>query len=97
MTVYAIAQIRIHDRPTYDRYAARFMAVLQRHGGRLLAADEAPLVVEGEWTADKLVLIAFADRTAFETWAGSPDYVEISRDRLAATTGTVILASGIGG
>ncbi|GAA0422499.1 DUF1330 domain-containing protein [Streptomyces luteireticuli] len=96
MTVYAIAQLTIHDRARYERYAARFLPVLERYGGRLLAADERPAVVEGEWEREKVVLIAFPDRDAFERWAGSAAYREISRDRTASTEGVVLLVRGVG-
>ena len=43
MPVYAIAQLTITDRMIYDRYQARFMGVLERYQGRLLAADENPV------------------------------------------------------
>ncbi|WP_103939949.1 DUF1330 domain-containing protein [Thermomonospora echinospora] len=95
MTVYALAQISIHDRRRYDAYVAGFMDVLTTYQGRLLAADERPEVVEGEWPHDKVILLSFRDRDAFETWANSPEYQEISKDRLAATTGVVILAKGL--
>jgi uncharacterized protein (DUF1330 family) len=45
--VYVIAQLSIHDRERYDRYAAGFMDVLRQFQGRLLVSDEAPRVVEG--------------------------------------------------
>jgi len=95
MTVYALAQISIHDRARYDRYVARFMDVFQRFEGRLLAADESPLVVEGAWAHQKVILMAFPNRTAFERWAHSPEYQEISKDRVASTTGTVLLVAGL--
>ena len=95
MTVYALAQISIHDRARYDRYAARFMDVFQRFEGRLLAADESPVVVEGVWAHKKVILMAFPDRSAFERWANSPEYQEISKDRIASTTGTVLLVAGL--
>jgi len=95
VTVYAIAQLRIHDRARYDRYAARFMPVLLKYGGRLLAADEQPAVVEGPWSGDKVVVMAFPDRETFTRWSTSPEYQEISRDRLAATEGVVLLVHGI--
>ena len=94
-TVYALAQLSIHDRARYDRYASRFLKVLERFEGRLLAADESPDVVEGEWTHQKVVLIAFPSRPAFERWASSPEYQEISKDRVASTTGTVLLVAGL--
>ncbi len=95
MSVYALAQISIHDRARYDRYASQFMGVLTAFDGRLLAADEAPRVVEGSWPHQKVVLIEFPDRAAFERWATSPQYTEIARDRIAATTGCVLLVAGL--
>jgi uncharacterized protein (DUF1330 family) len=35
-----VAQISIHDRARYDRYASQLMGVLAGFDGRLLAADE---------------------------------------------------------
>jgi uncharacterized protein (DUF1330 family) len=96
MTVYALAQIAIHDRAVYGRYQSRFMEVFGRFGGRLLAADESPAVVEGAWEFGKVILMSFPDEAAFNDWATSPAYEEIARDRKAAPTGTVLLVKGIG-
>ncbi len=74
MTVYAIAQLTITDRAAYNRYQSRFMSVMSRYKGRVLAADEHPQVVEGQWDAEKLVLLSFPDEAAFREWADSPDY-----------------------
>jgi uncharacterized protein (DUF1330 family) len=95
MPVYAVAQISIHDRERYERYVARFMAVLTQYGGRLLAADEEADVLEGEWDHDKIIIMRFEDRPAFDKWAGSAEYQEISKDRVAATDGVVLVATGI--
>jgi len=96
MSAYVIAQLRIQDRARYDRYAAAFLPTLKPFHGRLLAADESPQVLEGDWPRDKLVLIAFPDAAAAKTWAASPAYQAIAGDRLAATEGVVILAAGLG-
>jgi uncharacterized protein (DUF1330 family) len=96
MTVYAIAQLSIADRARYDRYAAAFMPVLRRYGGQLVAADEAPEVMEGRWRGDKVVVVAFPDREALLRWARSPEYEEIAVDRRAATDGVVLVVRGIG-
>ncbi|MFE5581166.1 DUF1330 domain-containing protein [Kitasatospora sp. NPDC056531] len=97
MTVYAVAQLTIHDRARYNRYQARFLEVLGRFRGRLLAADENPAVVEGSWEHQKVVLLAFPDTAGFREWADSPDYREIAADRLAATHGVVLLVNGLDG
>lgn len=95
MTVYAVAQLRFTDRSAYDRYQARFMEVFMGFSGRLLAADEAPQRVEGEWDREKLVLMSFPDESAFRAWAESPAYQEISRDRRAGAEAVVLLVRGI--
>ncbi len=94
MTVYIVAQISIHDEERYGRYMAGFMPILVNHGGRLLAADEEPEPLQGEWGRDKFVLMRFPDREAAQTWMNSAEYQEISKDRLTATTGTVLMVHG---
>ena len=96
MPVYAIAQLTITDRAAYDRYQARFMDVFARYRGRVLAADEAPQVVEGSWDRQKVVLLSFPDEAAFREWAESPAYVEIAKDRHAGSQAVVLLVQGFG-
>jgi uncharacterized protein (DUF1330 family) len=97
MTVYAIAQLRFTDRERYNRYQARFMDVFKRFNGRLLAADEAPAVEEGQWDREKLVLMSFPDEAAWRAFADSPAYREIAADRLAGADAVVLLVKGIPG
>jgi len=93
--VYVLAQISIHDRARYDRYAAQFLGVLQRFEGRLLAADEAPEVLEGQWPHQKVVLIEFKDAAEAKRWATSPEYREIAVDREGSTVATVLSFGGL--
>ncbi|HZI56206.1 MAG TPA: DUF1330 domain-containing protein [Verrucomicrobiae bacterium] len=94
--VYAIAQLTITDRATYDRYQQRFMGVMKRFKGQVLAADESPKVVEGAWDRQKVVLLAFPDEAAFREWAESPEYLEIAKDRKAGSDAVILLVKGIG-
>jgi uncharacterized protein (DUF1330 family) len=95
VTVYAIAQLRFTDRAAYDRYQIRFMDVFRRYRGTLLAADESPQLVEGQWDRDKVVLMSFPDEAEFRLWSESPDYQEISKDRRAGADTVVLLAKGL--
>ena len=54
------AQISITNRSRYDKYQSRFMEVLGRFRGRLLAADENPKVEEGSWEYQKVILLSFS-------------------------------------
>ena len=95
MTVYAIAQLKFTDRQAYNRYQAAFMEVFERYSGTLLAADEAPQVIEGRWDREKVVLIAVPHDAAFREWAESPDYQRISEDRGAGSDTVVLLVQGL--
>jgi uncharacterized protein (DUF1330 family) len=95
VTVYAIAQLKFTDRDAYNRYQAAFMDIFQRYRGTLLAADEAPRIVEGQWDREKVVLMAFPDEPAFREWAECPDYQRISEDRRAGADTVVLLVQGL--
>jgi uncharacterized protein (DUF1330 family) len=95
MSVYAIAQLWIHDPPAYERYASRFMEVFRKFNGRVLVADERPLIFEGVWDVDKVVVISFPDEASFRAWAESPDYLEIAKDRKAGASSVIVLVKGI--
>ena len=94
MTVYVIVQLKMTDRAAYDRYQARFFDVFRKFSGRLLSADENPVILEGSWDRDKLVLMSFPDEAGFHAWANSPEHREISKDREAGAQGVVLLAKG---
>jgi uncharacterized protein (DUF1330 family) len=95
VTIYAIAQLKFTDRNAYDRYQAAFMEVFLRYSGTVLAADEAPQIIEGQWDRDKVVLVKFPDEIAFREWAESPDYQRISEDRRAGANTVVLLVQGL--
>jgi uncharacterized protein (DUF1330 family) len=67
------------------------MDVFQRYSGTLLAVDEAPLVVEGKWDRDKVVVSAGPDEPAFREGAESVDYQCFSGDRHARADTVVLL------
>lgn len=96
MTVYVIAQLKMTDRAAYDRYQARFFEVFKNFGGRLLAADESPAVMEGTWDRDKLVMMSFPDEAAYRAFADSAEYQDIARDRKAGAQAIVLLVKGFG-
>jgi len=95
MSVYAIAQLWIHDPLAYGRYADRFMEVFKNYQGRVLVADENPVVFEGTSDVHKVVVILFPDESSFRAWAESPEYLEIANDRKAGARSVILLVKGI--
>ena len=64
MAVYIVAQLKFTRREFYDRYQSRFMDVFKKFKGKLLVADARPVVLEGEWPHDKIVIMEFPDAAA---------------------------------
>jgi len=95
MSVYAIAQLWIHDAARYGRYVERFMDVFKKYKGRVLAADSSPVVFEGPWDGNRIVVLSFPDEASFRDWVESPDYLEIAKDRKAGAKSVIVLVKGI--
>jgi uncharacterized protein (DUF1330 family) len=95
MSVYAIAQLWIHDPAAYGRYARKFMSVFEKFQGRVLVADENPRIFEGDCDVDKVVVVSFPDEASFRDWAESPEYLEIAEDRKAGASSIIALVKGI--
>lgn len=95
MSVYLVAQLRIHDREEYARYEEKFMEVFNKYDGELLSVDEAPEVLEGEWAATRSVLIRFPTAQAAKAWMFSEEYRAIAKHRLAASTANSFLVQGL--
>ena len=95
MTVYTVAQLRFKDRDAYRRYQNAFASVFAKFAGQLLAADEAPRVLEGEWSGDKIVILAFPDDAEARRFHDDPEYQAIAADRKAGADAVVILANGV--
>jgi uncharacterized protein (DUF1330 family) len=95
MSVYAIAQLWIHDPVAYGQYAERFMEVFRNYQGRVLVADDSPMIFEGTSDVDKVVVVSFPDEAAFRAWAESSEYLATAKDRSAGAKSVILLVKGI--
>ncbi|WP_269713912.1 DUF1330 domain-containing protein [Caulobacter sp. NIBR2454] len=95
MPAYVVAQVRFTDEPAYRRYQARFPQVFAGSGGRVLAADESPRRLSGDWPFDKLVIMEFPDEATADAFLNSEAYREISKDRDAGAETVGVLVRGI--
>lgn len=94
MTVYIINNMTIHDREEYETYLRGFMPVFKKYDGSILAAQDAPTPLEGNWPYDRTILLSFPSREAADRWAQSAEYREIATHRLAGTVSNVVILEG---
>jgi len=95
VSVYIVAQLKFTRRELCDRYQSRFMDVFRKFRGKLLVADAHPVVLEGEWPRDKVVIMEFPDDAAAKEFQDSPEYQEISVDRKAGADAIVLAVRGM--
>lgn len=94
MSVYFVAGLRVHDPALYDQYLDGFDAIFQRYDGEVLAVDEAPALLEGEWPYSRAVVIRFPDEAALRRWYESEAYQELAGIRRRAADGFIVAVHG---
>ena len=94
MSYYFMASIRIRDAEEYQKYLDRADEIFARYRGTYLAVDDSPVILEGEWDAERAVLIRFDSKEEFEQWYNSEAYQEILKYRLTASRSNTILIKG---
>ena len=94
MSVYMVAKIDLTDRETYAKYEAGFGTIFAQYNGEMLAVDDAPEVIEGEWPHWRTVLIKFPTREEAMAWYQSDDYQALAQHRFAASDADIVLIKG---
>jgi uncharacterized protein (DUF1330 family) len=94
MSTYFIARLTIHDPATYERYLERFDEVFAHFDGEVLAVDDQPVVLEGEWPCTRTVVIRFPDHEEALRWYRSASYQALARHRWDAASADIVLVEG---
>lgn len=94
MPVYTVAQLKFTNIEAYRRYQKAFPPVFAKFNAKVLAADESPRVLEGDWPRDKVVILEFPDEAEAARFGNSPEYREIAKDRITGADAVVLLVKG---
>lgn len=94
MSCYFVAQITIDDPELYQRYLDGYDAVFSQYAGTVIAVDDAPEVLEGDWSRTRIVMIRFPDEAALKGWYGSAAYQELAQYRRRASQADILLVHG---
>ena len=95
MSVYVIAQNRVHDPEKLGQYAAAAGPTIAAHGGQVVGYADQPEVIEGKIDHPRTVLLRFESQEAFRTWYDSAEYQAVLPGRLESTEGTLIVVNGL--
>lgn len=86
MGAIALVQVDIHDATIYEEYKKLTPDTVEAYGGKFLVRGAEILVLEGEWTHDRMVMIEFPDKDSAVNWYYSKEYETARSIRAKAAT-----------
>jgi uncharacterized protein (DUF1330 family) len=94
MSVYVIASLTIKDAVRFEDYRRMLLPTMAKYGAQLVACG-GPIVIEGEWPRERLIIAEFPSmEQARERWA-SPGYAEPKALRQATADSELVVVQGV--
>lgn len=91
---YALVLLDVLDPGEYAEYAAAATVIEARYGGTALVAGEAEEVLEGNWPAERVVVLEFPSIDMARAWYRDPEYQSLIPSRGQATVSRLLLMEG---
>lgn len=91
---YCIVLLDVADQDLYAEYVARATETEAIHGGRALVAADIEHVVEGEWPAERIIVLEFPSLESARAWYSDPRYAELVPLRHRATQSVMVFVEG---
>ena len=91
---FLYAEFEVVDADEFEKYREKVAAVSAAFGGRYVVRRAEPIVLDGEWSPKRLVIIEFDSPERVRVFYDSPEYQAILPHRLRSTTGHVLLLTG---
>ena len=95
MAAYAIGSLTVHDTSWQQEYGARMPALIQRHGGKLLARSAAQVLEGASRLPGTTVMIEFPTLAAAQAWYDDPAHAPLKQLRQSGSDFDMVLLAGI--
>ncbi len=96
MAAYIIFEMDEWDSSFREAYGPPTKALLEKHGGRVLAASRESKNIEGDRAAQTVtILIEFPDEAAASAWYNDPDYQPLIELRNTGSKTEGLLFAGV--
>lgn len=91
---YLFDNVEVRDPEALARYFPQAAKLVAEHGGRYLAVDAVPEVVEGDAGLTSVVLMEFPDADSARAWYESDAYRPVRAIRHRAALNNAVLIDG---
>jgi uncharacterized protein (DUF1330 family) len=94
MSVYVIASLTIKDAVRFEDYRRMLLPTMAKYGAQLVARG-GPIVLEGEWPRERLIIAEFPSMEQAREWWASPEYAEPKALRQATADSELLIVQGV--
>jgi uncharacterized protein (DUF1330 family) len=94
VAAYVIASLTIKDPVRFEEYRRTLLPSMRKYGARLVARG-GPIVLEGEWPREKVIIAEFPSMEQAREWWGSPEYAEPKALRQATADTELVIVQGV--
>jgi len=94
MAAYVIVEIDIFDPAGFGEYRKAVVPLVQKYGGKYIAADDQVESLEGGWSPKRIVMIEFPSTKHAKEWLNCEEYREPCKIRKRTATTKMILVNG---
>jgi len=95
MPAYVIVDIEVTDPYGYEEYKKLAQTAAKLYGGKYLARGGPNETLEGDWKANRLVILEFENTVKAKTWLNSPEYAPARSLRHKYARSKMIVVEGV--
>lgn len=95
MTAYLVLDFAIKDNAGFMPYVEGIPRFIEKHGGRYLVRGATPMVMEGDWAPERMVILEFPTREDAVAFLADPDAQTLFSLRHQTTDSKLVLVDGL--
>ena len=94
MTVYLVLDLAVTDLRDFLPYVDAIPAFIAKHGGRYASKGADPVVLEGDWAPQRLVILEFPSADRARSFLADPEAQDLFARRRRSTVSRLVMVEG---
>jgi uncharacterized protein (DUF1330 family) len=95
MPAYVIVDIEVTDPAGYEEYKELAPPAVKHYGGKYIARGGRNETLEGDWKANRLVILEFESVERAKVWLDSPEYAPARALRHKYARSNMVVVEGL--
>jgi uncharacterized protein (DUF1330 family) len=95
MSAFVIVDVEVKDAQGYAQYKELAQSAVALYGGKYLARGGKNETLEGDWRANRLVILEFDSLDQARKWLNSPEYAPARALRHQFASSRMVMVEGV--